>query len=44
MAEKDAGQGAFDDLARKLVRVPKKALRKEVQRWRKRRAKRKKKD
>lgn len=33
---------AFEELASKLVRVPKKALTKEVRRWKKRRAKRRK--
>lgn len=43
MADKDSGREAFDDLARKLVRVPKKELSKEVRKWKKRREKRRKK-
>lgn len=43
MSKKDEGLAAFDDLARKLVRVPKKELQKEVRKWKKRRAKRRKK-
>lgn len=42
--EKDAGREAFDELAKKLARVPKKALGKEARRWKKRRAKRRKKE